>query len=33
MENTIIRPYRENPENNKNREDENTADTVGLEVA
>ena len=33
MENTIIRPYRENPENNENREDENTADIVGLEVA
>ena len=29
MENTIIRPYRENPENKENREDENT---VGLEV-
>ena len=33
MENTIIRQYRENPENNENREDENTADIVGLEVA
>ena len=32
MENTIIRPYRENSENNENREDENTADNVGLEV-
>ena len=33
MENTIIRPYRENPENNENRGDENTTDIVGLEVA
>ena len=32
MENTIIRPYRENPENNENRGDENTTDIVGLEV-
>ena len=32
MENTIIRQYRENPENSENREEENTADNVGLEV-
>ena len=32
-DNTIIRPYRENPENNENREDENAADIVGPEVA
>ena len=33
MENTIIRPYKENPENSENREEETAADEVGPEVA
>ena len=33
IENTIIRPCKENPEDNENREDANTADNVGMEVA